>query len=320
MAGMILAAAVALFWSLAALWIGPRLGIVDHPDDPTLKAHVRPAVPLGGIGVYAGVHLGLWSEGVVDLGLLAATTLLLLLGLADDVRRLSPAVRLAGEGVAAVLLVLWSDLPFLEHGLLAAVVGSLLVMVGVNAVNLFDGLDGLVGTTMAVTAVGTALLLSRRGLEPSFGWVVAGACTAFLVLNWHRARVFLGDNGAYVVGALLAYGILATAPDGLGGQFVVGLGLVGVFGLDVVVTILRRRRFRRPLFGGDRSHLYDQLHDRGRSVRVVAMVAGATQLGVVLVVLAADAVGDWTGAGMVGLLGAALLAGAVQGGFLRVDA
>ena len=317
MGGIVLAALVSLSWSAASLWIGPRLGIVDHPDDPTLKAHDRPAVPLGGVGVFAGVHVGLWVEGLFDPGLLAATGLLLVLGLIDDLRRLSPVVRLVGESGAGALLVLMSDLSFFDRGLAFQIVGAALVVVAVNAVNLFDGLDGLVGTTAAITGVGMAGLAVQRGLDPGPGWIVALAMIGFIVLNWHRARVFLGDNGAYVVGGLLAYGILATGPDGT--EFVIGLGLLGVFGLDVIVAVLRRRLNRRPLFEGDRSHIYDQLRDRGLSVPAVAVVAGGAQAVVVILVLLVDGVGGWLGVALVSVLGVALVVGAWSAGFLRVE-
>lgn len=317
MAGIVLAALASLVWSIASLWIGPRLGIVDHPDDPRLKAHDRPAVPLGGVGVFAGVHLGLWVEGLFDAGLLAATALLLVLGLLDDRWRLSPVVRLIGEGAAGVLLVWMSDLEFLERGLAFKIVGVALVIVAVNAVNLFDGLDGLVGTAGVVTGVGMAGLAVQRGLDPAFGWIAALAMIGFLVLNWHRAKVFLGDNGAYVVGGLIAYGILATGPDGT--EFTIGLGLLGVFGFDVIVTVLRRRLNRRPLFEGDRSHIYDQLRDRGPSVPAVAAMAGGLQAVVVTLVLLIDGVGGWLGVALVSILGVVLVLGAWLGGFLRVE-
>ena len=317
MAGLMLALFVSLGWSLAALWIGPAFGIVDHPDDPNLKAHDRPAVPLGGIGVFAGVHVGLWVEGLFEPGLLAATGMLLVLGLIDDVRRLPPVVRLVGEAGAGILLVLISDLPFFDRGPVFQFAGVALVVVAVNAVNLFDGLDGLVGTVAVVTGVGMAGLAVQRGLDSALGWTIALAMIGFLVLNWHRARVFLGDNGAYVVGGFLAYGILATGPDGT--EFVIGLGLLGVFGLDVVVAVLRRRLNSRPLFEGDRSHIYDQLRDRGLSVPAVAVVAGGVQAVVVTLVLLTDGVGGWLGVALVSILGVALVISAWLAGFLKVD-
>lgn len=319
MAGVVLAATVSLCWNVASLWIGPRLGVVDHPDDSILKTHDRPAVPLGGVGIFLGVHLGLWLEGMLDPGLLAATAVLLMIGLIDDLRHLSPIVRLAGEGIAGVLLVFMSDIPGVDGDLMMSLIGVLLVVVCVNAVNLFDGLDGLVGTSMVATGTGIAVLGLRRELDSAFGWVLVAALLGFLVLNWHRARVFLGDNGAYVVGAMLAYGILSTTRRGAGSDLVIGLGLLGVFGLDVVVAVLRRKLYGRPLFDGDRSHIYDQLRDRGMSIPKVAIVVAGAQAIVVAVVLAADGISGPAGAVVVAVLGVALLVAARIGGFLRVD-
>ena len=92
MAGLAASAAIALVWAALAIPLGPRIGFVDHPDDPSLKVHRSPAVPLGGIGVFLGVHVGMWIEGIYDPGLAAGTGGLLLLGLIDDRLGVAPLV------------------------------------------------------------------------------------------------------------------------------------------------------------------------------------------------------------------------------------
>ena len=57
LAALIVAGLVSLAWCAFAIWLGPRIGYVDRPDDPTLKAHERPAVPLGGVGIFLGVNV-----------------------------------------------------------------------------------------------------------------------------------------------------------------------------------------------------------------------------------------------------------------------
>jgi UDP-GlcNAc:undecaprenyl-phosphate GlcNAc-1-phosphate transferase len=274
---------------MLATVIGPRLGFVDRPDDPLLKAHTRPAVPLGGVGAFLGVHAGMAAAGIFDPGLAYATGGLLLMGLLDDRVRLSPQIRLGGEAVAGIVLVVlaeggWSAQP------LSLVLGVALVVGLVNAVNLFDGLDGLVGACAVVAGLGVAGIAEVRGLNGIFGVILAAALIGFLLLNWHPARVFLGDNGSYTVGAFLAYGIIRMSPEPIDSRVAVAAVIVGVFGLDLIATIIRRRMAGRPLFAGDRSHIYDQLYDRGWGARRVATTLALVQLGYVAVALGIESV------------------------------
>ncbi len=289
MEGIAAAFVVALVWAAVAIPLGPRIGFVDRPDDPSLKVHTRPAVPLGGVGVFLGVHVGMAIEGIFDPGLAAATAGLLLLGLLDDRFRLSPRIRIIVQVILAVVIVVYADGGWSATPL-AVIVGIALVVGTVNAVNLFDGLDGLVGSSAIVAIIGVAVLAETRGLSGVFGLVMAGALVGSLILNWHPAKVFLGDNGSYVVGAFLAYAIMRISPEPLDSRLAVASVLLGVFALDLAVTITRRKLAGTPLFTGDRSHIYDQLRDRGMTVRRVAMTMAAVELAYVVVAVGIEQV------------------------------
>jgi UDP-GlcNAc:undecaprenyl-phosphate/decaprenyl-phosphate GlcNAc-1-phosphate transferase len=105
LAALIVAGVVSLAWCFLAIWLGPAIGYVDRPDDPTLKAHDRPAVPLGGVGVFLGVNAAGFMRSDLELGLLVASTMVLVLGLIDDRVGVDPKVRLGVELLAAVVLV-----------------------------------------------------------------------------------------------------------------------------------------------------------------------------------------------------------------------
>ena len=315
---LIIAGVVSLAWCALAVWLGPRIGYVDRPDDPSLKAHEQPAVPLGGVGVFLAVFLAGLIRADLEVGLLVASTLVLILGLVDDRRGVEPVLRLGVEAVAAVVLVL--SVSGGDSGPLFIVLGVGLVVFAINSVNLFDGLDGLVGSVALVTAVGLAVLAQGRGLDFVTPMELAAALAGFLVLNWHPARVFLGDAGAYFIGLYLAHLILDSS-EGAAVELVVTAGVLGVFAIDMLVTLLRRRLNHRPLFIGDRSHIYDQLRDRGVGVRAIALLATATQVGLLALVIVAERLlgAGWGLITLVVLL-VALLAGLARLGFLRVDA
>ncbi len=156
MGGVALALLLSAFIGATMIRVGPALGFVDRPDG-FLKSHEQPAVPLGGIGIFLAVHLGMALEGDFDPGLLAASALLLVLGLVDDRRPLSSVFRLVVEAGAGVVLAVAGDLPA-AGGIVGAALVVLLVVVAVNSVNLLDGLDGLAGSSALVSAVGISLL------------------------------------------------------------------------------------------------------------------------------------------------------------------
>jgi UDP-GlcNAc:undecaprenyl-phosphate GlcNAc-1-phosphate transferase len=288
---------------------------VDRPDDPSLKAHDRPAVPLGGVGVFLGVHLAYLTRGELDLGLLLASSVVLVLGLVDDRRGVDPATRLVVEVAAALILIL--DVAG-NPGILFLLLGGALVVFAINSVNLFDGLDGLVGSVALVTAGGLAIVAEVRGADFVPPLTLAAALAGFLVLNWHPARVFLGDAGAYFVGLYLAHLILEVSDGPV--ELVLTSGFLGVFAIDLLVTLLRRRLNDRPLFVGDRSHIYDQLRDRGLSVPTIAVLAAATQaVLLMLVILAERALGPNWALTTLAIVLAGLLAALARLGFLRVD-
>jgi UDP-GlcNAc:undecaprenyl-phosphate GlcNAc-1-phosphate transferase len=318
MVGVVVGFAIALAWSYLATWLGPRLGVIDTPGGDALKVHSRPTPLLGGVGVFAGLHIGLLVEGAEDVALLAGSSLALVLGLVDDRSGLSPRIRLIAEAVAAAVLV-----ALLGDGLrnpAGFAFGVILVLVAINAVNLLDGIDALVGSTAFISALGIAWVGAAGYGEWRLGAVLAAALAGFLILNRPRARIFLGDNGAYTIGVFLAYGALRTTQKGVWSMLLIAVGLLGVFVIDLTVTIVRRARNGKELFGGDRSHIYDQLRDRGWSTGRVVIAASALQTALVaaLVGYALSDPGAIDGIAVVIGMGCVALVGAWKLGFIDV--
>ncbi len=246
---------------------GRRLNMLDVPDDE-LKPHGRAVVPLGGVGVFAGLHVGLWVAGAFDLALLVATTLVWILGLVDDLFGLAPVTRLLGTATAGLALGLMSELFDRPQLLVLWMVATVVV---VNAVNLLDGMDGLVASVSIFSVAGLWWFGVAQGtVGPHFYWVTIGAIGGFLAWNFRPARMFLGDNGAYVVGVALTWLALRASPDGTAG--LVAVAIIGVPILDMSITVLRRLLARQPLFSGDRDHTYDRLARSGMAVGLIVLV------------------------------------------------
>lgn len=289
---LIVAAVVAVLATPVAAWVAVRTGVIDNPGP--LKVQTRPVAYLGGLAVFAGMLGPLaWVEPV----LLVPLGLALVLGLADDVADMSPRIRLVGEvavGVAAAIA-----LPGTTSALgIAATVVTVVALL--NAVNLLDGLDGLASSVATFGALGFSAVLAGDARVAAL--TLAGALMGFLVWNRPPARIYLGDAGSYLVGTGLALLLALTATAGDRADTAGALLFVAVPVADTTVAIVRRRRAGRPLFQGDRGHVYDQLVDRGWSSERSAVACAAAQAGFVVLGLIASTLADATAVALVALV------------------
>lgn len=289
-----------------------RLGILDRPGP--LKGQQRPVPYLGGLAVFAATCLvGASARPAV----LIPLGLALVLGLADDAGDLDAGTRLFCEiSIGVVTGVLFpTDLP----GVLGPVLTAVAVVALVNAVNLVDGLDGLASGVSLLSALGFAALLNED--ERVLALALAGALGGFLVHNRPPARIYLGDGGAYFVGTALAL-LLAAAWSGdrPTAHGLAALGLVGAVLVETAVAILRRWRAGQPLFRGDRSHVYDQLVDRGWPIGRIALAWAAAQGVLAAVALAASRLDAGLAAAAMITTAILVLAAVWAGGFLSVPA
>jgi len=238
-----------------AMRLATKLSLVDRPGP--LKAQSRPVPYLGGVAVFAALVPAMALSRPWTAAPLGGA---LLLGVADDRAELSPAWRLAGQlvvggGIAAVIPVRLA-VPF---GWLATVAVTMVLM---NGVNMLDGLDALAPGSMAVAALGAAILSGGTGRVLALG--MTGALAGFLLYNRPPARIYLGDGGAYLIGAWLSVTLACSwAPHVDNAISVAMLLLAAIPGAEVLFAVIRRVRAGHSLVGGDRSHPYDLLVARG---------------------------------------------------------
>ena len=261
------AIALALVLTWAARRIGLATGLVDHPSpgghgaNGGLKIHTAPIPVLGGLGVVTAVlaTLLLVGHGLPALAV-AGVAVATAIGLIDDARPLPAFIRLVVLAAAGVLLAV--GLPLDELGPLARPGAVVLLLLLANAVNLIDGQDGLAGGLGAIASAGLAAVIVAEGDDPVLGIALAGALVGFLAWNLPPARVFLGNGGAYGLGALLTVlAARATLGHGYHGLLAAALCL-GVFAFELAFTVVRRLVSSQRLATGDRRHSYDLL---GRS-------------------------------------------------------
>ncbi len=286
-------------------WLGHRWQIVAHPD--ARRRHRGVLSKLGGIGIAAG-FFGALAISRLDAiptadpnetrrfwGVVIGGLLTFVLGLVDDRYDLPPWAQYGGyllaAGVAAGTLIILERFnnPFTNTLVvlptLVYIPLTLFWMTGmIVTVNWLDGLDGLAAGVAAILAAVLSIHMFRAGQYSVIPQTLAllGAALGFLVYNIAPARVFMGSNGAFLLGYLLgALGLVA------GGRVATVLLVMGIPIVDVAWTILDRWRHGVSPFRGDRRHLHFRLQDAGLSTRTIVFVywafcAVAGTLGLVL--------------------------------------
>jgi UDP-GlcNAc:undecaprenyl-phosphate/decaprenyl-phosphate GlcNAc-1-phosphate transferase len=282
---------VSLVLTPLAAKLGSLVGIVDRPGDD-LKIHSAPVPVLGGPAVVVATlaiaaAVGPGYPAAIAIGVLVA----LAAGLLDDLRPMPPWSRVVLLAVAGAVLVA-GGLRLDPLGIFAGVAMVLVTVACANATNLLDGQDGLVGGLGLIAALGLAPLAAGGGTssDATLGLALAGALAGFLVFNRPPARIYLGNGGAYAVGALLAVlSALVVARSGWEGVLTSGICL-GVFVFELVLTTMRRIRSRRPMATCDRQHAYDLVAERIGRTRSTLVFWGAAIVAAGLALLA-DALG-----------------------------
>lgn len=282
-----------------------------YPKIRERDVHTDPTPRLGGVAMFFGIvaafgvayavasqfaplQLVFSNMGQV-LAILGAALLIVLIGVADDIWDLDWMTKLAGQFIVAGL-VAWQGVQIYSLPIGGITVGSswmsilitvFTIVLVMNAINFIDGLDGLVAG-VALIANGVffiyTYLLSVQtspsnyfNLASLIAAVVVGACAGFLPLNWHKAKLFMGDAGALLIGLLMATSAISVTgmldPATVGSQqllpafipVLLPFAVLVIPLLDFVLAVLRRLRAGQSPFAADRKHLHHRLLDMGHS-------------------------------------------------------
>ena len=270
-----------------------KLGVLDRPA--ARKLHAKPVPLLGGAAIYAAFILALLFLGdrfyvheVV--GIFVGASLVSLVGMVDDSRGLGSTVKLAGQILAAGILV-YSGVQVRLFGNWVDVALTVLWVVGItNALNLLDNMDGLSGGIALIAAVYFTLLaaLSDQYLVGALAAALAGACAGFLVYNWNPAHIFMGDTGSLFIGFLLAaVGIKLRFPaNSASVTWAIPVMVLALPIFDTtLVFISRLRRGKNPLTTAGKDHISHRLArltgSRREAVLLCYLMAGAVGLAAV---------------------------------------
>ena len=296
---------ISIFMTPVAKGIAIKAGALDIPKDER-RIHKKPMPLMGGLAIFISIIVTSIIFLPMDktlISIMAGGSIILASGIIDDIKGLSPKIKLIFQ-IAAAIILISGDIkidaltnPFTKSSNLIPLGGfgipiTIFWVVGItNTLNLIDGLDGL--------AAGVAMIASLSFLFVSnkFGYIsimvisstVAGACLGFLPYNFNPAKIFMGDTGALFLGFMLA----ALSIEGVMKSvatiaIVVPIIILGVPIFDTTFAIFRRLLNGKSIAEADRGHLHHRLLRVGFSQRktVIILYSISTIFGLCAILIA----------------------------------
>lgn len=291
-AAAVLPLLITVLFMFALRPVARSLGLIDRPGGR--KMHEGEVPVIGGVAMFLGFGLGgIYNAEALEnyYYFLAALSILVVIGAVDDRYDLPPAVRFLAQVCAAFVLLAGADLsvvdlgrPFfgetVQLGWLSTPFTLIIVLTAINALNMFDGSDGVAGTQslLALLFMGLACLIS--GAAQYLPIIVClGACLGgFLIFNWpsrrtQEIRAFMGDAGSTMLGFSLAWLCIELSQEPVRVfNPVVALWIFALPIYDFFSSMLRRVMMGKSPFHGDSEHLHHVLRRLGLRSRQVAQL------------------------------------------------
>ncbi|MBP9214179.1 MAG: undecaprenyl/decaprenyl-phosphate alpha-N-acetylglucosaminyl 1-phosphate transferase [Chitinophagaceae bacterium] len=304
--GCVISFLVSFYAIPVIITVANKKKLYDIPDER--KIHTTPISSLGGLGIFVGFMLGLLLSinSVNGIGgfqfYIASFMVIFFFGIKDDILVLSPLKKLIGQVMVAAILMFKAGLVITSmHGFLGIhhidyTLGCFLtlftIVVVMNAYNLIDGVDGLAGTVSVITSsiFGFFFFVNGDIFFSIMAFTFATSVIGFLIYNYSPAKIFMGDTGAMLSGAvnvILVIRFIETAKSGsvlpILATPAMGFGILLMPLLDTLRVFSIRMIHGRSPFSPDRNHLHHMLLDRGYNhIKVTSIIAATAILFIVL--------------------------------------
>ncbi|MBS4213127.1 glycosyltransferase family 4 protein [Neobacillus rhizophilus] len=274
-----------------------KIGATDKPNQRKVHQKIMPR--LGGLAIYISFLIGIFviqpnesfnlhlinPDGHVHLALILGSLIIILTGAIDDVKEISPKVKLLGQILASLVIIIYGNikvefinLPFgggqLDFGIFS-IPFTMVWIVGItNAINLIDGLDGLAGgvSSIALFSIAGIAFITGNPYVTIVALIAAVSTLGFLVYNFHPAKIFMGDTGALFLGFLISVLSLLGLKSVTVMSLVIPVIILGVPVSDTFFAIIRRLVNKQPLSAPDKSHLHHCLLKAGYSHRQTVLM------------------------------------------------
>lgn len=292
--GGIIAFLVTFYAIPVIMKVAEQKKLYDLPDER--KIHKLPIPSLGGFGIFVGFAIALllmlnFTNLQAMQYYFAAFLIIFFLGIKDDIIVLSAQKKFIGQLLVAAILMFKAKLLITNmHGFLG--IGHIssqtlqycltlfTIIVIINAYNLIDGVDGLAGSLGLITTsvFATFFLLNKDFGYAAMGFALSGSILAFLIYNFHPAKIFMGDTGSMLIGLVNTILVIhfietANAPGTfqLAATPALGFGILVLPLMDTLRVFGIRIIHGRSPFSPDRNHIHHILLDRGLNHRSVTL-------------------------------------------------
>ena len=253
--------------------IAQHVNALDIPNER--KVHKFPMPRLGGLAIFLGFLIGymVFCKPTVQMNsILIGSFFIILLGVFDDIKPLTPLIKFGGQLLAAIIVVYYGNIVmqdisafglYINFGILAKPITILFIAAIINCVNLIDGLDGLAGGIatiffITITIINNILGVSN-GLDSSLTLIMIGATLGFLLYNFHPAKIFMGDSGSMFLGYIIAIISLLGFKNVTLTSFIVPVLILAIPILDTLFAIIRRLLKGQSFAKADREHFHHQI-------------------------------------------------------------
>ncbi|MDD5617549.1 MAG: MraY family glycosyltransferase, partial [Candidatus Omnitrophica bacterium] len=258
-------------------YVALRFFVIDKKNDR--KIHNKLITKMGGLGIYLGFIAGLAIITIFDLGILKiniqeisgiiiCATLMLLLGIYDDLNGSNAVTKLTVQIIIALLFIKMgfkieriyiANFIDLRLGIFSIPVTVLWISGITNAINLIDGLDGLAAGIVAINSLFFCLfgIIIKNNFIIFTSLSLLGANLAFLYYNFYPAKIFMGDTGSLFLGFIIAcMAIYKTEVINNNSLLVPSILILFLPILDMILAIVRRISRRKNVFKGDATHIH----------------------------------------------------------------
>ncbi|GGE85030.1 glycosyltransferase family 4 protein [Priestia taiwanensis] len=264
-----------------------KIGATDRPNHRKVHQTIMPR--LGGLAIYISFMIGSFMiypdiDNKYLAPLLAASSIIVLTGVIDDMYGISPKVKLSGQFIAAFIVVFFGgisvetiNIPFggeIEFGYLSMPLAIIWIIGITNAINLIDGLDGLAAGVSAIVVLSISGVAWMMGdiFVFSICLILLGSILGFLPYNFNPAKIFMGDTGSLFLGFMIAVLSLLGFKSMTVISLIVPVIILGVPISDTLFAIIRRLVNKQPVFSPDKSHLHHCLLNLGYSHRQTVLI------------------------------------------------
>ena len=256
------------------------IGATDKPQKRRVNTKEMPTI--GGLAIYLSFFIGLFFFQPITheelFPIFIGATIIVITGIIDDIKEISPKMKLLGIIIAALVVIYFGDirmdqitLPLIGEmnlGIFSLPLTLIWILAITNAINLIDGLDGL-ATGVSVIALTTMGIIGYFfvGADNIFVTILVfsliSAALGFLPYNFYPAKIFLGDTGALFLGFMISILSLFNLKNVTMISLIIPIVILGIPITDTIYAILRRYLNKLPISSADKNHMHHRLMSIG---------------------------------------------------------